>query len=96
MSSIIIAPEELKIVKQILCNVSNVVVFGSRIKGTGKPFSDLDLCIKDNLSSVEIELLREKFENSDLPFRVDIVEYHRVNDFFKKMIDEQGIELRLL
>lgn len=84
---------ELSIVQKILSELKDVVFFGSRVKGTCKPFSDLDICIKDKLSPLEIELIREQFENSDLPFKVDIVEYDKVTKFFQKIIDTQGIDI---
>jgi len=62
-------------VKSILKNYSKMVVFGSRIKGTSKRLSDLDVCLKDKILDSDYELLKEKFEKSDLPFKVDLVEY---------------------
>jgi type I restriction enzyme S subunit len=85
---------ELNIIQNILANIKNVIIFGSRIKGTSFPFSDLDICIKDKLSAVDFELLKEKFENSDLPFMVDLVEYDRADKTFQKIIDTQGIDLK--
>ena len=90
--SICLTNKELSIVKEILEKYPNTIVFGSRIKGVSKRFSDLDVCIKDPISDYEYELLKEEFENSDLPFKVDIVEYKRVDNSFKKIIDEEGIE----
>jgi len=91
MKKICLTDKELSIIKKILEKYPNAIVFGSRIKETSKRFSDLDICIKDPISDYEYELLKEKFENSDLPFKVDIVEYKRVDDSFKKIIDEEGI-----
>lgn len=82
---------ELSTVAGILKDRSNVVVFGSRIKGTSKRFSDLDLCLKNPIKDYEYELLKEAFEKSDLPFKVDLVDYHRVDDSFKKIIDNEGV-----
>ena len=51
-------------------------VFGSRATGRARPFSDLDLLITEppSLSWRERADLRDAFEASDLPFRVDVVE----------------------
>jgi hypothetical protein len=35
-------------------------------------------------------LLKEEFEESDLPFRVDIVEYSKASPEFKKIISEKN------
>jgi len=34
--------------------------------------------------------LKLKFEESDLPYRVDIVDYKRVSKEFKKLIDDKN------
>lgn len=85
---------ELVIIKKILRDVHNIIIFGSRVKGSSKPFSDLDICLKEQISPAAFESLKEKFENSDLPFKVDLVEYDRVSKFFQEIIDTQGIPLK--
>ena len=83
----------MEILKTILASYPDVYVFGSRVKGTFKKFSDLDLCLKHKISDYDYELLAEKFEESDLPFTVDLVEYHRIDDAFKKVIDQEAVPL---
>jgi uncharacterized protein len=96
MKKIALTSQEIKIVSNILKNFSSVIVFGSRVKGTESKFSDLDLCIKSKISTYEFESVKEAFENSDLSFKVDVVDYHRISDSFKKIIDEQGVEWKKL
>lgn len=52
-----------------------VFVFGSRATGKYRQYSDLDLWIDSTpeLSSEEINNLRVKFEESNLPIKIDIV-----------------------
>jgi predicted nucleotidyltransferase len=88
-----LTPKHLKIIHDILRNYKDVYAFGSRVKGTYKKFSDLDLCIKQPLSGYEIELLNEKFTESDLPFKVDLVVYNELSDSFKKIIDQESIAM---
>ena len=59
---------------------ARVVAFGSRVKGTAKPYSDLDLAIIANtpLSFSTRTRLKEAFSESDLPFMVDIADWHRL------------------
>lgn len=67
-----------------------VLVFGSRFNGSPKRFSDLDLCLKD-AAAVDVRLignLREAFDNSALPFKVDLVDYWRVSGEFRQVIDQ--------
>ncbi len=92
MKKINLSKEEFYIIKDILKDLSGIYLFGSRITGTSKKFSDLDVCLKTNISDYDYEILKEKFENSDLPFKVDLVEYNKVNDSFKKIIDKECIE----
>jgi predicted nucleotidyltransferase len=53
-----------------------VAVFGSRATGRARPYSDLDLLVLKpvRLTWAQRARLRDAFEFSDLPFRVDIVE----------------------
>jgi predicted nucleotidyltransferase len=53
-----------------------VRVFGSRAGGTPKPFSDLDLLIltQTPLDVRRSALLAEAFTESDLPFKVDVLD----------------------
>ena len=55
---------------------AEVWVFGSRAAGRARPFSDVDLLVTrpSTLSWLQRADLRDAFEASDLPFRVDVVE----------------------
>ncbi len=87
--------EELGIVKGIIAkHVPDRIVwaFGSRVHGHNlKPFSDLDLVILGE-QSVGIECyaaLKHDFSQSDLPFRVDIVEWYGLEKNFKELIKRE-------
>jgi len=69
----------LKTIKGILAEYAGdceVRAFGSRGNGTAKEYSDLDLAIvgKGKIERRVKMLLREAFEESDLPFRVDVID----------------------
>ncbi len=68
-------------------NQYRVFFFGSRVEGTNKPFSDFDIGIegKTTVPGHLLEHIREDFENSDIPFFVDIVDFRTVDDTFKKV-----------
>ena len=55
----------------------DVFVFGSRIKGTQRTFSDLDLCLKstEEIGSADIAMLKDVLSDNDLPFTVDVIDY---------------------
>ena len=91
-----LSPQDLTIIHDILDSYKEVYIFGSRVKGTYKQFSDLDVCIKQPLLDYEVELLAEKFTESDLPFKVDLILYDEVDDNFKKRIDQEAVSLAQL
>ena len=70
-----------------------VVAFGSRATWTAKDYSDLDLVImgEEPLSLRAFSALDEALVESDLPFRVDIVDWARTGDGFRRIIRLHGI-----
>ena len=83
--------EELyEIIGRLACDC-DVFAFGSRVTGTNRKFSDLDLAfiLPDNkkMPAKQWNKLKYAFELSDLQFRVDIVDYNCCEDYFKKIID---------
>jgi predicted nucleotidyltransferase len=65
--------------------------FGSRAHGRNmKPFSDLDICLRADQALPEelIAGIAEAFRESNLPFRVDIVDWHAVAPDFQDAIKE--------
>jgi type I restriction enzyme S subunit len=84
-------PTQLEIVRRILAGIvpdKTVWAFGSRVEGGAKDHSDLDLAIVSDtaLSIDEIGRLREAFAESDIPFRVDIVDTFSVSGKLKDRI----------
>ena len=89
------AKEILGILKRFLATDTQVYAFGSRVKGTNKRFSDLDLALKSSntiLQSV-FDSLNIAFENSLLPFKVDIIDLNNVDSEFKKAIFDDLIRI---
>jgi len=70
--------------------------FGSRVKGNAKRFSDLDLCYKEEITWIELANLNEEFEESDLPFKVDLISWNRIDDNFRKLIEKDLVLVQLL
>jgi uncharacterized protein len=68
---------------------SNIYVFGSRVLGTEKKYSDLDVAINNGsiISFLILSQLAEIFANSQIPYKIDIVDYQAVTDDFRKIID---------
>lgn len=87
--------DELTTVKNILQNYfpnHTVWAFGSRVHGENlKKFSDLDLAIisKQPIEEIKLADIQESFSNSNLSFRVDIVDWAVTQDHFRKIIQSQ-------
>jgi len=91
--------EMIEVLKILTKNFADgyVLAFGSRCKGTHKKFSDLDLAfVKDDGMSLTISewgSLKEAFEESDLVFRVDVVDYWGTTDNFRAIIDKDCVQI---
>lgn len=72
-------------------------VFGSRAKGAARRGSDLDIAINLGrpLTSKEHHFLVDQLDESDLPYRVDIVDLQTVSKIFKEMIEPNMVALKI-
>ncbi|HEY8190035.1 MAG TPA: nucleotidyltransferase domain-containing protein [Micavibrio sp.] len=90
--------DQLAIIRQILKQYipgREIVVFGSRVRGRAKPYSDIDLCVMGDVpleDSVKTAL-SEAFSESDLPIKVDIVDWATTQPGFRKIIEDQAVDL---
>ena len=85
-----ITDNEQKIIESILDEYKDYAFYyyGSRVKGLSEKTSDLDVLIegKQEMPLSELQKLKEKFDNSKLPYIVNFSDYHRINqDFFKRI-----------
>ncbi|AXN01900.1 MULTISPECIES: nucleotidyltransferase family protein [Acetobacter] len=95
-----ITPEERAIVLRILNDIvpdREVRVFGSRVTGKAKPFSDLDLAIMGDapLSLGTRARLEEAFSESQLPWKVDVIDWLKIDTDFQNIIRKNWIILEL-
>lgn len=74
-----------------------VWAFGSRAKWVAKEYSDLDLCIvgKTPLSFRTLGLIEEAFEESDLPYKVDVVDWATTSESFRKIIERDRVVVQM-
>ncbi len=68
-----------------------VRAFGSRVNGCGKKYSDLDLAVVGDgpLDWRRIEALKNAFSESDLPFLVDVLDWHAISPEFQQVIEKE-------
>ncbi|MDQ3000130.1 MAG: nucleotidyltransferase domain-containing protein [Fibrobacterota bacterium] len=88
-----VGPGYLSEVRDILKrNVPDITVwvFGSRVMGRAKRFSDLDLALVSHrpLPKETLWKLQESFSDSELPFRVDVVDLASVSGEFRSAVEK--------
>lgn len=73
-----------------------VWAFGSRAKGSAKPHSDLDLAvISDQPLPLRVSAdLSDAFSESDLPWKVDVVDWATTSESFRKIIQADRVVLQ--
>jgi predicted nucleotidyltransferase len=86
-----LAASHLKTVLRLLAALApecEVRAFGSRVAGNAKPYSDLDIVLVGDgrLPSARVSALREAFAESDLPIRVDVLDWHAIPESFRNII----------
>jgi len=64
-----------------------VWAYGSRVTGNALPWSDLDLVVFTQANQkYQLSLLKEALEESNLPFRIDLLEWDWLPDNFRANI----------
>lgn len=88
-------PEEISIVESILSGIGEIWIFGSRATGSHKPFSDVDICVKSSaiLPDHKMSELKHAFQESNLPFKVDLIDHYAISEDFRKLILKTAIRL---
>ena len=89
-----VSPYQLELIEKMLqkhvpdCEVR---AFGSRVTWTAKDYSDLDLAIvgKEKLAAKILHALKDDFKESDLPFRVDALDWSAISKEFRKVIEKK-------
>lgn len=90
--------DHLGIIQNILNSYipnTRVVAFGSRVNGAAKKHSDLDLCIMTDqpLSLGKLADLRDEFSLSNLPYKVDVIDWTTITPDFQKIILENCLDI---
>lgn len=91
-----LSEKHLAIIHEILTphqTITHALLFGSRARGAFQPTSDVDIALKGAITIRLIAKIRAEFEESNLPFFVDIVDYTKADNALKSEIDAQGVLL---
>ena len=94
-----IRADHLRIVQDVLRrhlpDGVKVWVFGSRTSWTTKDSSDLDLALEaaNSIPPRSLSALEAAFEDSDLPYTVDVVDVKRIREAFGRVVAKQRVSL---
>lgn len=94
-----VTEKEFEIIKNILDEYDNYsfYFYGSRVKGNFQRTSDLDILIKgkNQMPFEKLEILKEKFDESNLPYVVNFSDYNLMNLNFYKMIEKDLVNYKI-
>ena len=86
---VVIEKKYLDILKRIFKKYPyTFYAYGSRTTGKNRKYSDLDLCHKEDIPTKIILDIKEELEESDIPFRVDLVFWNDMPEGFQKLIEK--------
>jgi predicted nucleotidyltransferase len=99
-ASIDLDPRDLETVEGILRQYipeHEVWAFGSRVRGTAREHSDLDLVVRTTRPLLPAQLgdLKEAFELSNLPMKVDILDGSTLTPNFQDIVREEHVVLQV-
>ena len=94
-----IRDDEQQVVRSILeRHIPDIEVraFGSRVKGSARQYSDLDLALmtQSPLPLSQLAELREAFSESDLPWKVDLVDWASTSEEFHTIIQGDSVVIQ--
>jgi uncharacterized protein len=90
--------DHLRMVRAVLgvhLPTGRAFAFGSRVRGTAKRFSDLDLVVQTDgrLDLDGLGDLRSAFSECDLPIKVDVVDWSGLDASFRRLIEKEVVPL---
>ncbi len=95
-----LADRHIKFILSILKNNfsgAKFYIFGSRAKGTYKEYSDIDIAVDLNNKKLDKDILGRiliEFQDSTLPYEVDVIDLNSIDEKFKNLIQDSLVELK--
>lgn len=73
--------------------IEKALIFGSRARGDYKKTSDIDIAIfADNITSTRLNLLRNDFDELDIIYTIDVVDFYKASkEELKNNIINEGV-----
>lgn len=95
MDKLFIKPNHVKMLRDIFdsyCPQAEIWAYGSRLNGGAHDGSDLDLVVKNfNEENKYLYELKEILNESNIPFLIDIHEFDKLPESFRKEIEKNYI-----
>lgn len=99
-------PHQAKILAKVLAQIKTIVadvfkddtctvyLFGSRVTGAFTVASDFDVAVlaPGNISP-QLSLIRERLEQSNIPFKVDLIDLGLTSTDFSREVQSEGLVL---
>lgn len=71
-------------------------IFGSRSKGNYKEYSDIDIAVELSNEKLSTDILGKilmEFNDSTLPYEVDVIDLNAIDEKFKSLISNSLIQI---
>lgn len=83
----------IRLVVAMIPQVKKIYLFGSRARGTHSPRSDIDIAIDANrkLSTVEIGELKSVLSETNIIYKIDVVDINSIPEDLRKTILQEGV-----
>ena len=88
---------EEEIIKSILSEYPyDFFCYGSRVKGDYTVASDLDILLKSDkpVDYIIISAIEQKFNESKLPYKVNIIDYNVIDKYFYDLIKKDLVKIK--
>ena len=84
-----------KTINDLLPDVE-IFIFGSRVQGVAKEYSDVDIALRSDLEIPFENILKLKalFEESTFPYKVDIVDLNAIKQEFLNLIQNDLVKIQ--
>jgi predicted nucleotidyltransferase len=101
MPKLDLKPDHLSLLLDVLkrhAPEAEVWAYGSRVNGSGHDGSDLDLVVRNpaglDQSQKQLYVLRDALSESNLPMLVDVLDWARLPEDFRREIERQHVIVR--
>lgn len=74
---------------------AHIYLFGSRARNTHSQWSDIDIALKEDqkISRYAIAEAVSMLEASNMPYKIDVVDFNSVTDDMRQSIQDEGVLL---